>query len=47
MINESVNSLAIKKLKDSNIDFNNISNDSGGIIDINNQKVGIYKNPSR
>lgn len=47
MINESVNSLTIKKLKDSNIDFNNISNNSGGIIDINNQKVGIYKNPLR
>ena len=47
MINESVNSLTIKKLKDSNIDFNNIPNNSGGIIDINNQKVGIYKNPLR
>lgn len=47
MITESVNSLAFKKLKDSNIDFNDIPINSGGIIDINNQKVGIYKDTSR
>ena len=47
MITESVNSLAIKKFKDSNVNFNDIPNNSGGIIDINNQKVGIYKDTSR
>lgn len=47
MITESVNSLALKKLKDSNIDFNEISINSGGIIDVNNQMVGIYKDTSR
>lgn len=47
MISESVNSLAFKKIKDSNVSFDNINNNSGGIIDINNQKVGIYKDTSR
>ena len=47
MLTESVNSLAIKKFKDSNVDFDDIPNNSGGIIDINNQKVGIYKDTSR
>lgn len=47
MIIESVNSLAIKKFKDSNVYFKNIPNNSGGIIDINNQKVGVYKDTSR
>ncbi len=47
MIFESVNSLAIKKFKDSNISFDSIPNNSGGIIDINDQKVGIYKDSSR
>ena len=47
MITESVNSLAIKKIKDSNINFDEIPINSGGIIDINNQKVGIYKDTSR
>lgn len=47
MITESVNSLAIKKIKDSNINFYDIPINSGGIIDINNQKVGIYKDTSR
>lgn len=47
MITESVNSLAIKKFKDSNVSFDDIPNNSGGIIDINNQKVGVYKDTSR
>ena len=47
MITESVNSLAIKKFKDSKVYFDNIPNNSGGIIDINNQKVGVYKDTSR
>ncbi len=46
MLTESINSIAIKKFKDSNISFDNIPNNSGGIIDINNQKVGIYKDTS-
>lgn len=47
MVTESVDSLAIKKLKNSNISFDEISNNSGGIIDINNKKIGIYKDTSR
>ena len=47
MITESVNSLALNKLKDSDIDFDEIPINSGGIIDVNNQKVGIYKDTSR
>lgn len=47
MITESVNSLALKKLKDSNVSFDSIPNNSGGIIDINSQKVGVYKDTSR
>lgn len=47
MVTESIDSLAIKKLRDSNISFDEISNNSGGIIDINNKKVGIYKDTSR
>ncbi len=47
MISESVNSLALKKLKDSNVSFDDIPTNSGGIIDINNQKVGVYKDTSR
>lgn len=47
ILTESVNSLAIKKLKDSTISFDNIPNNSGGIIDVNNQKVGVYKDTSR
>ena len=47
MITESVNSLAIKKIKDSTVDFDKIPINSGGVIDVNNQKVGIYKDTSR
>ena len=47
MITESVNSLAIKKFKDSTVDFDKIPINSGGVIDVNNQKVGIYKDTSR
>lgn len=47
MITESVNSLVIKKLKNSNVNFDEIPINSGGIIDINNQKVGVYKDTSR
>ncbi len=47
MITESVNSLAIKKFKNSTVDFDKIPINSGGVIDVNNQKVGIYKDTSR
>ena len=47
MITESVNSLAIKKFKNSTVDVDKIPINSGGIIDVNNQKVGIYKDTSR
>lgn len=47
MVSESVNSLAFKKLKDSSVSFDSIPINSGGIIDVNNQKVGIYKDTSR
>lgn len=47
VLSESINSLAIKKIKDSNLCFDNIPNNSGGIIDVNNKKVGIYKDTSR
>lgn len=46
MISESVNSLALKKFKSANISLDNIPFNSGGIIDVNNQKVGIYKDTS-
>jgi len=46
MVTESVQSIAIKKLKDSSVSFYDIPNNSGGIIDVNNQKVGIYKDTS-
>ena len=46
VLTESVNSLFLNKLKTSKLYFDNISNNSGGIIDINNQKVGIYKDTS-
>lgn len=47
MITESVNSLAIKKFKDSTVNFDKIPINSGEVIDVNNQKVGIYKDTSR
>ena len=43
MLVDSSNSLLFRKLETSNLDFFEISQNSGGIIEINNQKVGIYK----
>lgn len=40
---QSTNSLLLDKLKSSNMPFEKISNDSGSIIEVNNEKVGIYK----
>lgn len=43
MIIQSSNSLLFEKLKDGNLHFDEIQNNSGSIIDVNNEKVGIYK----
>ena len=45
MIVQSTNSLLFNKLRPANMNFDEIANNSGSIIEINNQKVGIYKNP--
>lgn len=42
---QSTNSLILDKFKSANMNFDEIQNDSGSIIEINNEKVGIYKNP--
>lgn len=44
MIVQSTNSLLFNKLRPANMNFDEIANNSGSIIEINNQKVGIYKN---
>ena len=36
----------LNKLKRANMNFDEIANDSGSIIEINNEKIGIYKNAS-
>ncbi len=41
---QSTNSLLLDKLKSANMKFNEIANNSGSIIEIDNEKVGIYKN---
>lgn len=46
MVVESTNSLLLNKLKHSDLSFDSIANNSGGIIEINHQKVGIYKDTS-
>lgn len=46
ILTESANSLLFNKLKHANMDFDKIANNSGSIIEINNQKIGIYKNPN-
>ena len=46
ILTESVNSLVLNKFKTPKLTFDNISNNSGGIIEVNNQKVGIYKDTS-
>ena len=40
---QSTNSLFFDKLKLSHMQFENIANNSGGIVEINHEKVGIYK----
>ena len=46
MIVQSSKSLLLDKLKISDLNFENIPLNSGGIININNEKVGIYKDTS-
>ncbi len=43
---QSTNSLLLNKFKPANMSFDEIQNDSGSIIEINNEKIGIYKNPN-
>lgn len=43
MIVQSTNSLLLNKLKAPNMKFDEIANNSGSIIEVNNEKVGIYK----
>ena len=45
MIVQSTNSLVFDKFKPENMSFEKIKNNSGSIIEINNEKVGIYKDP--
>ena len=46
MLIQSTNSLFLDKLKHSDINFDDIATGSGGIIEINGEKVGIYKDES-
>lgn len=46
MVSEVVNSLIIKKMKSSELDLEDIENDKGGIVEIDGQKVGVYKDTS-
>jgi len=43
MIKESMYSLVINKLKDSPDTLNDVQNDEGKIVEIDNEKVGVYK----
>jgi glycine/D-amino acid oxidase-like deaminating enzyme len=43
MLVQSTNSLLLNKLRRPNMNFEQISNNSGSIIEVNNEKVGIYK----
>ncbi len=42
---QSTNSLLLNKLKRANMKFSEIKNNSGSIIEIEGQKVGVYKSP--
>lgn len=43
---QSTNSLILDKFKSANMSFDEIQDDSGSIIEINHEKVGIYKSPN-
>lgn len=45
MIVESTNSLLLNKLRSPEMNFDEITNNSGSIIEVNTEKVGIYKSP--
>ena len=47
MISESVNSIAIKKIKGVDVDFSDIPINSGGVVDVDGKKVGVYRDSSR
>lgn len=42
---QSTNSLLLNKLRPANMNFDEISNNSGSIVEVNHKKVGIFKNP--
>ncbi|MCF0125140.1 MAG: FAD-dependent oxidoreductase [Clostridia bacterium] len=44
MITQSTNSLFLNKLRPQQLSFDDISLNSGSIVEINNEKIGIYKN---
>ena len=46
MIKESTNSLVLNKFKVPEGDLKKIQNDTGMVVEIDNQKVGIYKDPN-
>ena len=43
MLNETANSLVLNKLKVANYSFDDIKLGDGGIVEIDGEKVGIYK----
>ena len=43
MLKQSTYSLAINKMKSPIIDYTQLKNDSGGVVDYNGEKLGIYK----
>ena len=43
MVKESVNSLVVKKLEVPQEEANQIQNGEGKIVEVNGQKIGIYK----
>lgn len=43
---QSTNSLVLDKFKSANMSFDEIANDSGSIIEIHKEKIGIYKSPT-
>ena len=43
MLKQSLYSLAINKISPAEISYDNLENDSGGVVDYNGKKLGIYK----
>lgn len=46
VIVQSTNSLLLNKLRPANMNFDDIANNSGSIIEVNGEKVGVYKDSS-